>query len=748
MSDVLVTPRADTGPVDGPTLMNASPEAAALESAAPDAVTPTGAPVPERLGSDLAGLYGGSFSRVRVHATRPPDGGTAGAVGGTLGEQIWIDPAFHQPGTLRTNAILAHELAHVAQQQSHGQGGSASPSHEHEADNAAARALAGDRSRRMPRPSGGPLQLQSCTFADAPSNLASLDPAGKASAIESLQQQDAIGVDSAVYAVFESAAQHAQFVAVADELDMAAVLEKLDNWNAVRVGSLGPVVDGVDVLTAKRGAFIRDMTHRGGEGLGQVFTAFIVDTTPDDQVRAVMTWLADDTRIASTIALMPAIQERLKARGINPADFPDRQRGVGSTITRALVEGVGDALESPAAKDSAGGAVLSRMNELPSPYGEAAWETLSKEFEAKMTPGNMALGALDYVTLGIPGGIYGLAVGTGSGVWDIAHGDLDKGVRELVPALITLATLLIGRVASGPKVGGAGGAGGGGKGGPPVERIRFPKPAGGVITIESILAQFPESVRVTALRLRNSFTDPDLVRISGYTRKTAEAGAFIERNGPKGVRALGTAGGNVGLAETHLATLAAATTGRAGFDFDSAPADTTLPTEGTATTAAAKPMPTEGELEAAVVEAKTPVELVSVVRTQVKGRRGKYRGPLPIFWPNLNGKGLPVDAPSMANSVRVGRRLTRRKPANPRDPAIAELFRSANVVRAGQAVHHVTPLMLDGPDSVDNMAAVWISYHDAGHILLRSQLQLPPLGYSHDVIQHDDGTRYMVVLVI
>lgn len=729
-------------------LLHAISAEPARENAAPEAVAPTGMPVPERLSTGVRGLYGGSFSRVRVQAARPPDGGPPGAVAGTLREQIWIDPAFHQPGTLRTNAILAHELAHVAQQQAAVGGDAAGASHESEADNAAARVLAADGARRMPRPSAGPLRLQSCTFADTPSHLASLDAAGKASVIESLQQQNAIHVDSAVYKVFESAAQNGQFVAVADELDMDAVFEKLDDWNAVRVGSLGPVVDGVDVLTAKRGAFIRDVTHDSGVGLGQVFTAFIVDTTPDDQVRAVLTWLADDTRIATTIGVMPAIRDRLKARGIEPSEYLDRKRGVGAIITRALVEGVGDALgSSPHGKEVLGGLPWKRVQEMPSPYGEAGSEILGEAFEAGMAPGNLTLGILDNVTLGIPGGIYGLGVSTGSGIWDIAHGDLDKGTRELVPALITLATLAVGRAVSGPK-GGTGGVSGGGKGGPPVERIRFAKPTGGVITIESILAQFPEQVRSMALRLRGNFTDLDLVKVSQYTRETAAAAAFVERNGQKGIRALGTSNGDVGLAQTHLATLAAATTGRAGFDFDSVPADTTLPAEGTVPTTAGKAMPTEEEMEAALATAKTPVELATIVRTQVKGRRGKYGGPLPIFWPHLNGRGLPVDAPSMASSISVTRRLIRRKPAVQRDPAVAGQFRSANVVRPGQAVHHVTPLMMDGPDRVDNMAAVWISYHNAGHILLRSQRQLPPLGYSHDVVQHDGGTRYMVVLVI
>lgn len=96
-------------------------------------------------------------ARVRLDATAA---GAAGARGYTVGSQVVLDPASYAPGTLAGDLLLAHELAHVAQQ-SRGGGPTPGAAHEEQADRVAVAALRG-RAREGGL-LGAPLGLQRCS---------------------------------------------------------------------------------------------------------------------------------------------------------------------------------------------------------------------------------------------------------------------------------------------------------------------------------------------------------------------------------------------------------------------------------------------------------------------------------------------------------------------------------------------------------------------------------------------------------
>jgi hypothetical protein len=130
----------------------------------------------------------------------------------------------------------------------------------------------------------------------------------------------------------------------------------------------------------------------------------------------------------------------------------------------------------------------------------------------------------------------------------------------------------------------------------------------------------------------------------------------------------------------------------------------------------------------------------AVPRTKTRDKRKRL---YPINWPYRSGRGLPLTAPNPTNTIFVGRRLTRTM-SPPRNLALIEQFKKLNPVKKGQAVHHVTPLFLGGPDNLGNLAAIWISYHDSGHLALRKQPHLSAYGLSADLYQHPPGTSYIV----
>src|SRR5262249_35004201 len=126
--------------------------------------------------SRMGAAFGHDFSHVRVH-TDPKAAGLSDNLNArafTIGGDIAFATGEYQPGTLIGDALIAHELAHVVQQQGSSQtevssleaGDGAVEFYEREADAAAAEVLAslhGGMQLRRPRASAlGAPRLQSC----------------------------------------------------------------------------------------------------------------------------------------------------------------------------------------------------------------------------------------------------------------------------------------------------------------------------------------------------------------------------------------------------------------------------------------------------------------------------------------------------------------------------------------------------------------------------------------------------------
>jgi hypothetical protein len=98
-------------------------------------------PLPMASRHRMEARFGTDFSQVRVHDDRQAGvvAGSARAAAFTIGEQIVFAPGRFQPGTAAGDRLLAHELAHVAQQRT----GRADADGERRADRAADRVISG-----------------------------------------------------------------------------------------------------------------------------------------------------------------------------------------------------------------------------------------------------------------------------------------------------------------------------------------------------------------------------------------------------------------------------------------------------------------------------------------------------------------------------------------------------------------------------------------------------------------------------
>jgi hypothetical protein len=148
-----------------------APTQRAAQAASPQAVRARlgdGQPLPSGVRSRMKGALGHDFGRVRVHADGAAQGAARdlGARAFTIGHDVAFGASEWRPGTLVGDAILAHELAHVAQQREGGASGGEARSEalEHDADTAAASAVGaayGLGTASRPRLTSG-LRLQRC----------------------------------------------------------------------------------------------------------------------------------------------------------------------------------------------------------------------------------------------------------------------------------------------------------------------------------------------------------------------------------------------------------------------------------------------------------------------------------------------------------------------------------------------------------------------------------------------------------
>jgi hypothetical protein len=134
-----------------------------------------GRPLDGNVSSRMGAAFGMDFSDVRVHTDAEATGLSErlNARAFTIGSDIAFGAGEYQPGTLVGDALIAHELAHVAQQGSsseaaplHKDDDSVSTSLEEDADSAAVQAVMSSRGEALGRNSmprlKSQLRLQSC----------------------------------------------------------------------------------------------------------------------------------------------------------------------------------------------------------------------------------------------------------------------------------------------------------------------------------------------------------------------------------------------------------------------------------------------------------------------------------------------------------------------------------------------------------------------------------------------------------
>ncbi|MCY0998329.1 hypothetical protein OWM54_14435 [Myxococcus sp. MISCRS1] len=332
-----------------------------------------------------------------------------------------------------------------------------------------------------------------------------------------------------VLAPFLACASPAEFVAMQRGVDMAALVQSLTAWDAVRLGALGPLdEDASAVLGRQRAAFLVTSVEKYGVPYSEVLALFVLHAAFDDELREVVQRLARDKQLGETLGAMAVVREELKRRGLALEGFPERGEQ-GRDVLRGLGRAGRDMLSSTLVSGEARYTELMAMRgQMPSPYQAALDEVQKALMERHYSPGSVSAGAFDHLTFGVPVGFYHLAVGTGHGAYSLAQGKYEQATRELAPAALMVAVYAGGKGAR-ALVESRGG----------LRRLQMP--ALDVAGMKALMARLEEQLGITAAR--------DLLR---YLQASREGALVAAEWGEAGLLALYEARGNPAKAQVVL----------------------------------------------------------------------------------------------------------------------------------------------------------------------------------------------------
>ncbi|WP_307734652.1 hypothetical protein [Pyxidicoccus parkwayensis] len=232
----------------------------------------------------------------------------------------------------------------------------------------------------------------------------------------------------------------AAFVALQRTVDMPRLVESLSDWNAVRLGALGPLdAKASEILNRKRAAFLVSATEKYGLPRAEVFALFVLHTSFDDELRQLLGLLRDDKQLGDTLGQMAVVSEELQRRGLELSEYPDRAERA-ADVLRGLGRAGRDALSSPPVSDGSRYQHFTAMRAKLPPHYQAALDEVERALmERHYAPGSTALGAFDHLTFGVPVGFYHLVAGAGHGAYSAYQGKYEQATRELAPAAVVVA---------------------------------------------------------------------------------------------------------------------------------------------------------------------------------------------------------------------------------------------------------------------------------------------------------------------
>ncbi|MDC0714196.1 hypothetical protein POL68_37375 [Stigmatella sp. ncwal1] len=325
----------------------------------------------------------------------------------------------------------------------------------------------------------------------------------------------------------------AAFLALQRQADMPRLVEVLSDWNAVRLGALGPLdAEAARVLLKKRAAFLATSVEKHGVAKAEVLALFVLHTAHDDEVRQLLRLLAKDKLLKRALGAMEGVREELKQRGLALTDFPERDFRAGD-IARGLGRAADDVAASiPLVGGSRSVDASALPAQLPPPYQKAYREVENAQYLGAFAPGNLALASFDHLTFGVPLGFYHLAAGTAQGGASLAKGEYEEATRQLAPVALMVSLYA------------------GGKGARSFREAGLSRLEGA--RLRAVVPRV-EALKAVLERLEARLGESAVGELARHLQQNREAAILVGEWGESGALSLYEARGNVAQAQATLA---------------------------------------------------------------------------------------------------------------------------------------------------------------------------------------------------
>ncbi|QAT88695.1 hypothetical protein EJ065_7170 [Corallococcus coralloides] len=336
-----------------------------------------------------------------------------------------------------------------------------------------------------------------------------------------------------VLAPFLACTTPAAFLALQRQVDMPRLVEALSDWNAVRLGALGPLeAEAARALLKKRAGFLSAAVEKHGVAKAEVLALFVLHTTHDDEVRQLLRLLAEDKLLTRALGTMEVVREELKQRGLALTDFPERDFRAGD-IARGLGRAADDMAASiPLVGGSRSVDASALPPRLPPPYRAAYEEVEKAQYLGAFAPANVALASFDHLTFGVPLGFYHLAAGTAHGGASLAKGEYEEATRQLAPAALMVGLYAGGKGARAFREAGVSRR----------ERAR----------LQAVVSRV-EALKAVLERLEARLGESAVGELARHLQQDRDAAILVGEWGEAGALALYEARGNVAQAQATLA---------------------------------------------------------------------------------------------------------------------------------------------------------------------------------------------------
>jgi hypothetical protein len=342
----------------------------------------------------------------------------------------------------------------------------------------------------------------------------------------------------ALLAPFLSCSSPADFLALQQRVDMPQLVARLDTWQAVRLGALGPVrEEAASLLNSQRTAFLLQSLERYGAANTEVLAHVVLDSCHDDDLKDILFFLAQDKRLKELLEQLPSLGPALEARDLKPSAHAERDFQW-SDVGRGLSRAAKDALSTSQVFNGAQSTLMefdALKAQLPPPYQQALDAVAHEQRERQFSAGTLTVGFVDHMTFGVPLGFYCLVAGTSHGAQSLVQGKYEQSVRELAPAALLVALYAGGKSAAWlSEARGVSGVG--------------PRVLSGLEVMESRV----KNLQGMARQVRGLLGEEGLRELAGYIRARREAGRLVAVGGVDAALALHETRGNVALVQAMM----------------------------------------------------------------------------------------------------------------------------------------------------------------------------------------------------